>query len=83
MSPIEVFITMAMLQSGWAMLSLLHLWLGLKAAAHTLQQAMLTAMGYLPEALPAGAAGPGKRKGAPLSAIAQVLLCLTERRWSC
>ena len=38
---------------------------------------MLAAMGYLPEALPAGVAGPGpgKRKGAPLSTAAQVPHC--------
>lgn len=47
----------------------------MKAFDTTLQQAMLAAMGYLPEALPAGVAGPGpgKRKGAPLSTAAQVL----------
>lgn len=54
------------------------LWLGLtKAFDVALQQAMLAAMGYLPEALPAGVAGPGpgKRKGAPLSTAAQVPHC--------
>lgn len=54
------------------------LWLGrTKAFDAALQQAMLAAMGYLPEALPAGVAGPGpgKRKGAPLSTAAQVPGC--------
>ena len=56
------------------------LWLGLtKALDAALQQAMLAAMGYLPEALPAGVAGPGPgkrmRKGAPLSTAAQVPHC--------
>jgi hypothetical protein len=56
-------------------------WRGLMYASdYTLQQAMLAAMGYLPEALPAGVAGPGpgKRKGAPLSTAAQVPHCLAK-----